>query len=145
MTTQSSLQNIRPLEILAVDDDYTWRYLIASNLESDLGTIPVLASTGTEALEIMAERPIDVVICDLLMPGMDGLQFLNRAQNLFRRTKVILLSAEFDAFPIPAESLIAQGALAAIRKTEISSTLIPILQLLQASPDMVAPKPEPGT
>jgi CheY-like chemotaxis protein len=145
MKTQPWLPHIsRPLEILVVDDDYRWRYLVASNLESYLGTEPVFAARGAEALEIMTQRPIDVVICDLLMPEMDGLQLLKKAQYLFRRTKVILLSADFDAFPISPERLIQQGALAAIPKTEISSTLIPMLELLQDAPDMVVPNPTWG-
>jgi CheY-like chemotaxis protein len=138
MTFENLQEQIRPLETLVLDDDYRWRYLLASNVESHLGTQPVLASRGAEALDIMTERPIDVVIADLLMPGMDGLQFLQRAHDLFPRTKIIVLSADFDTFPIAPGTLIEHGALAAIPKTEISSALIPMLQVLQKLPDMVA-------
>ena len=144
MTTQPWLDIVRPLQVLVVDDDYRWRYLLVSNLESYLGTEPLLATGGAEALGILTQRPIDVVICDLLMPEMDGLEFLKKARSLFRRTKIILLSADFDAFPISPKRLIEQGALAAIPKTEISSTLIPMLQLLQEAPDMLAPLPRWG-
>jgi len=125
----------RPLEALVLDDDYRWRYLVASHLESHLGTEPILASRGVEALEILAIRPIDVVICDLLMPEMDGLQFLQKAHEEFPRTKIIVLSADFGTFPITPELLIEQGALAVIPKTEISRTLIPLLRLLQEVPE----------
>ena len=136
MAFVSGLEMTRPLETLVLDDDYRWRYLVASNVESYLGMAPVLSSRGPEALAIMAERPIDVVIADLLMPGMDGLEFLRESRKLFPRTNVILLSADFNTFPIAPDSLITHGALAAIPKAEISSRLIPLLRFLQDLPDM---------
>jgi CheY-like chemotaxis protein len=135
MKSVFSPEPTRPLEILVIDDDYRWRYLVASHLESQLGTEPILASRGLEALDLMSLRPIDVVICDLLMPGMDGLEFLEKAHQQYPRTKIILLSADFGEFPITPERLIAQGALAAIPKTEIGTTLIPLLKLLQEVPE----------
>jgi two-component system response regulator YesN len=143
MTTPSVQDFTRPLETLVLDDDYRWRYLVASSVESHLGTDPVLASGGSEALAIMAERPIDVVICDLLMPGMDGLEFLQESRKLFPRTNVIVMSADFDAFPVAQERLITHGALAAIPKTEIYSTLISMLRILQGLPDMRTGAPVP--
>jgi CheY-like chemotaxis protein len=143
MANPSVLELTRPLETLVLDDDYRWRYLLASNVESYLGTEPVLASRGQEALAVMAERPIDVVICDLLMPGMGGLEFLQESRRLFPRTNVIIMSADFDAFPVAQERLITHGALAAIPKTEISSRLIPMLRILQSLPDMRTGAPAP--
>jgi DNA-binding NarL/FixJ family response regulator len=125
----------RPLNALVLDDDYQWRYLIASHVDSQLGTQPILASSGAEALDLMSMRPIDVVICDLLMPGMDGLEFLEKAHEQFPRTKIIVLSADFGAPSITPERLIAQGALAVIPKGEIFSTLMDLLRLLQEVPE----------
>jgi CheY-like chemotaxis protein len=145
MTSIFSTQLPRPLEVLVLDDDYRWRYLVASHLESQLGSEPLLASRGAEALDIMALRPVDVVICDLLMPGMDGLQFLEQAQKQFPRTKILVLSADFGAFHIPPATFITHGALAVIPKTEISTTLIPMLRLLQEVPEMHLVNPSWGT
>ena len=125
----------RTLEALVLDADYQWRCLIASHVESQLGTEPIMASTGAETLDIMSMRPIDVVICDLRMPGMDGLQFLEKAHEQFPRTKIIVVSTDFGAFPITTERLITQGALAVIPKAEIFSTLMDVLRLLQEVPE----------
>jgi two-component system capsular synthesis sensor histidine kinase RcsC len=121
----------RSLSTLVVDDNHEWRRLVAENVELHVGSRPYLAANGQEALEIMAERPIDLVLSDLFMPEMDGFKFLQEAQKLYPRTKVILLSADFGAFPISAQQLIERGALAAISKAEIGSTLARVLRVMQ--------------
>jgi len=138
MFTRISDTRPRCLETLVLDDDSHWRQLVALNLETRLGTMPFLAADGKEALEIMSERPIDVVICDLQMPGMDGLQFLEKARKECSRTQVILVSGDFKSFPTPTRELIDKGALATIPKTEICSTLIDVLQVLQEMPEQRA-------
>jgi len=121
----------RPLETLVLDDDNGWRQLVSFNVELNLGIQPVLASNAEQAFDIMAARPIDVVISDLFMPEMNGFQFLRLARELFPKTKVILLSGDFDTFPLSPEQLKELGALAAIPKAEISSTLQDLLRTLQ--------------
>lgn len=120
-----------PLEILVVDDDYAWQCLVAFHLELYMGIQPIMASSGEEALEIIAARPVDVVIADLFMPEMDGFQFLLRAQRRSPATKVILISGDFSSFPVSPEQLLQLGALAAIPKAEIGSTLETVLRDLQ--------------
>jgi CheY-like chemotaxis protein len=127
MTCQSHHKASSPLEILVLDDDLKWRQLIAFNVELHLGISPVLASNGKEALKVMTERHFDVVLSDLFMPEMDGFEFLQRARALFPRTKVILLSGDFLAFPVSPERLIQHGALATVPKAEISTTLQDLL------------------
>ena len=121
----------RSLRTLVLDDDRRWRELVAFNVEMQLGIPPVLASNGKDALEILDESPIDLVISDLIMPEMDGLQFMKKARLRYPRTKVILLSADFDAFPVPPQRLIELGAIAAISKADIAPTLGNLLRILQ--------------
>jgi len=128
MTAQSDPGEPGPLAILVLDDDLKWRQLIAFNVELHLGISPVLVSNGKEALKVMAERHFDVVLSDLFMPVMDGFEFLQRARALYPRTKVIMLSGDFLAFPVSPERLIQHGALATVPKAEISTTLQDLLR-----------------
>jgi len=121
----------RSLRTLVLDDDRRWRELVAFNVEMQLGIPPVLASNGKDALEILDESPIDLVVSDLIMPEMAGLQFMKRARLRYPRTKIILLSADFDAFPVPPRRLIELGAIAAISKADIAPTLGNLLRILQ--------------
>ena len=105
----------------------SWHSMWRCSWESRL----LLASNGRDALEILDESPMDLVISDLIMPEMDGLQFMKRARLKYPRTKVILLSADFDAFPVPPRRLIELGAIAVISKADIAPTLGNLLGILQ--------------
>jgi len=128
----------RPLETLVLDDDRNWRNIVSFNVEMHLGTSPLLAATGEEALRLMEECPVDVVIVDLFMPKMNGFDFMKRVRKQFPRTKVILVAGDFRSFALTPQTLVDHGALAAIPKTEISSTLVDVLCHLQDMPDLAA-------
>jgi CheY-like chemotaxis protein len=139
MDSQFSLDCYRrPLETLVLDDDRPWRNIVAFNLELYLGTRPALAASGQEALKLLEERPVDVVIADLFMPNMNGFHFMSRVRKLYPRTKVILMAGDFSAFALTPQTLVDHGALAAIPKMEVSSTLVDVLCCLQEMPDPAA-------
>jgi CheY-like chemotaxis protein len=116
------------LNILVLDDNQQWRYILKFILELELGVTPTLASTGKNALEVLEAIPMDVVISDLSMPEMDGFQFLKRVHSRFPNTKVIIISGDFDdRLPAP-EQLIEHGAFAVIPKIEISSKLVNVIR-----------------
>ncbi|MHB0939169.1 MAG: response regulator transcription factor [Armatimonadota bacterium] len=57
--------------ILVVDDEEDIRNLVAVMLKAD-GYQVVLASTGKDALQALEGEPIDLIVLDVMMPGMDG-------------------------------------------------------------------------
>ena len=78
--------------ILIVDDDDNQR-LLYRELFEDEGYTVFEASDGRDALACIERDPPDVVVLDINMPGMDGLQTLTRIHDLNRRMPVILHSA----------------------------------------------------
>jgi CheY-like chemotaxis protein len=64
-----------PTTIMIIDDDETNRYIL-SDLVEMLGHIPILASDGVTALNIMRKQPPDLVLLDILMPKMTGYEVL---------------------------------------------------------------------
>lgn len=84
------------LSILAVEDDHFQRHMVVSMLHS-LGVAAVHeASNGQQAIEMIRgqnERQVDIVICDLNMPEMDGLEFLRHLGQEHHNVSIILVSA----------------------------------------------------
>jgi adenylate cyclase len=83
--------------ILAVDDQQENRELIARYL-SRSGHMVVTAAGGEEALKTLEQTDVDVVLLDLLMPGMDGREVLHRIKDHpdWRATPVIVISGSQD-------------------------------------------------
>ena len=80
--------------VLVVDDD-PGVLKVVSRLVSNLGYTAITATNGVEAWEtfMQAEPPIDVVLTDLTMPKLGGIQLGERIFNSNRRVPVVLLSA----------------------------------------------------
>src|SRR6476659_5644215 len=116
MSSHPSSNLSHELKVLVLDDHAPVRNLLAGVIEMDTGITPIVASSATEALELLKEHPVDVVVSDLFMPGVDGFQFLLQVRERFPLTKVILVSNDFGAFWVTPRRLIAEGALAVIPK-----------------------------
>jgi DNA-binding response OmpR family regulator len=77
--------------ILAIDDDFKIRELLKECLErADYEVL--VASDGKSALKLHAADPVDLIITDILMPEMDGLQTIMELRRRFPAVKVIAVS-----------------------------------------------------
>ena len=80
-----------PTKVLVVDDEKDFVEMFAMRLE-DAGERVRKAYSGEEGLEVLAKSDIDVVILDIKMPGMDGIETLREIKRRFPLVEVILLT-----------------------------------------------------
>lgn len=90
-TPATSAARQQPARILVAEDDLALRNLLAMSLQArgyDVLAVP----DGTQALEVFLREPVDLVILDIMMPGLSGLQVL---EEIRRRSDVpvIMLTA----------------------------------------------------
>lgn len=88
----------QPGTILVVDDDEGVRRVLALWVES-LGHSVVVAADAAEAMKVLGECEIDVALCDVQMPGRDGIWLFERIQSQSPGTSVAFLTGlgELDA------------------------------------------------
>ncbi|GAA1011117.1 DNA-binding response regulator [Acrocarpospora pleiomorpha] len=107
----------RPVRVLVVDDHPVFREGFAALLSSiDEVEVVGTASTGVEALEQAARREPDVVVMDVQMPDMDGIEATRRLLQERPETGVVVLTMSeedgtiFDALRAGARGYLLKGA-----------------------------------
>ncbi len=109
--------------ILVVDDNPVDRKLISRMLERQSGWHVATAVDGRAALQVLDSQPVDLVVTDLQMPGIDGVQLVREIAKSPHRVPVVLVTA----FGSEQESLAALQAGAAnfSHKSRLTLDLIP--------------------
>jgi two-component system response regulator ResD len=101
----ATLEN--PCRVLIVDDQEPMRMLLANYISEDLQAEINLAGTCEEAMRLANEKNYDVILLDLLMPGIGGFEVLKfiRTRSVNKSTPVIIVS-------ILVKSLAGDGSMA---------------------------------
>jgi two-component system cell cycle response regulator CpdR len=90
-----------PCLILVVDDEKGIRGLLSELFES-AGCRPILAPDGDAALvELNSHSGIEIMVVDIRMPGMNGIEVAERAAKKYPRLKIIQMSGYTDVPPSP--------------------------------------------
>jgi two-component system chemotaxis response regulator CheY len=86
-------------KILIVDDSPTIRRMVTASLRSLEEVLFEEASNGLEAIELLARERFSLMILDLNMPDMHGLEVLQfvRAHDRYREIPIIVLTTKYDA------------------------------------------------
>ena len=120
-----------PLRILLVDDFASWRSYVASVLqERECFEVVGEAADGQEAIEKATELQPDLILMDIAMPKLNGIEAARRIRDRAANSKIVFISLE-----IPdelAEAAVAVGAQAYIAKREIRAKLLPTIDSLFA-------------
>lgn len=79
------------LNILLVEDDASIRLLTRTRLKDTYRIFE--AANGNEALELLDHQHVDLMLVDILMPGMDGFSFVRELRDAGDNTPVLMLTA----------------------------------------------------
>lgn len=80
--------------VLIVDDEEDLTWSISKKLSKENNTLEVLcANSGNSALETLSKYKVDLLVTDLRMPGINGLQLLDRVKSQYPQTNVIVMTA----------------------------------------------------
>jgi len=122
--------------ILIAEDEPSIRSVLRRILEAE-GHEVAEVENGTQALRHYAGDPKDLVIADIYMPGMDGLEFILRLRDLFPRARVLAISGGGG---LPGHSVLEAarnlGALDALEKPFTRKEVVAAVDgLLASAPD----------
>ena len=132
--------------ILVVDDDRTTRLLISSTLTT-AGYSATVAKDGKEALELLRTRRFDLMLLDVWMPRMNGLDLLERLRGRKVRPRVIVMTS--DDAPDTLLKAVRQHAYKYLHKPVDAASLlrtigdalkgpaVPPIEVVSARPDWV--------
>lgn len=82
--------------ILVVDDSPTMRRMVITSLGSLNRVKPTQAGSGLEAIERLAMEPVDLMVLDLNMPDMHGMEVINfvRKHQAYRNIPIVVLTTK---------------------------------------------------
>ena len=121
------------IRVLIVDDSSVMRKIVERALrQSELELETVFeAGNGAEGLELLGSKQVELILTDINMPAMDGLEFLRqlRARNIAAGVPVVMITTESSEEHVKAA--IQSGARAYIRKPfnaeQVKERVVPLL------------------
>lgn len=126
---------MREIQALIVDDSSVMRKIVERALrQAGLDSLTVHeAGSGTEGLELLRAKNVDLILSDINMPSMDGLEFLRqiRAQNLAVGVPVVMITTESSEEHV--KQAIQAGARGYIRKPftadQVKERVLPLVKV----------------
>lgn len=83
----------RCMRVLVVEDDAPLREVLQRGLEED-GHVVTLAADGTTGLSLVETYPFDVVVLDVMLPGISGIALCRRLREVGRQVPILMLTAK---------------------------------------------------
>lgn len=124
---------MKPITALIVDDSSVMRKIVERSLRQagvELTTV-LEAGNGSDALEILRQNSVDLVLSDINMPIMDGLQFVEKLQELPQAKGIPVVMITTEASESHVMKALSNGARGYIRKPftpdEVKEHVLPVL------------------
>lgn len=119
---------------LIVDDSSVMRKIVERSLRQagvDLETV-IEASNGAEALGALRNGPVDLVLCDINMPVMDGLEFVRQSRSVESAKGVPIVMITTEGSESHVVEALSNGARGYIRKPftpdQVKEHVLPVLK-----------------
>lgn len=114
-------------KILLIDDDQDLREMVAEALQED-GFDVTQAKNGERGIERLNDSDPDLIIVDLMMPKMDGFEFLSSVKSRNLKSPIVVFSGYIES---ETETIILEmGASAFVKKPLVYDELIGVIEKL---------------
>lgn len=110
--------------VAILDDDPRIRTLLEDEL-LDLGLVPHACITAIDLLQLLKEQTIDLILMDVAMPGMNGMDCLTQLRQVDYKGRVVMVTAIDDASI--RDSCLQNGAREYVLKNELFDRLTDLL------------------
>jgi DNA-binding NtrC family response regulator len=127
------------MKILVVDDEKIKRITLADDLATQ-GHEVASAADGEEALEKLATERFDVVVTDLKMPKLDGIELLKRVKQGPQADIEVIMMTAYGSIPVAVEA-VKLGAFDFITKPFRNEDVFPLLARIQRQREATAVEP----
>ena len=128
--------------VLVVDDDPIILSLIEAEIEF-YGYKPLLAANGEEALSLAEKEEIDLLVTDVMMPGMNGIDLAKKFALINPQAKILFMSGYIC--PSLAHQGIPESEYAFVQKPFAPKTLVKKMRNVLSGPNGLKELNEPGT
>lgn len=116
-------------DILVAEDDFKLNRIYCSALQdADFHTFA--AYNGEEAMELIAEHPMDLVISDIMMPGIDGYTLTKHLRNEFPEMPILMISAK-EAYQDKRDGFLAGIDDYMVKPVDLNEMLLRVQALLR--------------
>ncbi len=135
-----------PERILVVDDELDMLTLLRMMIEDSTNYEVETTNNASEAVKILSEKDIDLVISDLKMPGMDGMELFDEIKDIKPDIPVIIITA-YGSLEIADEAMkkgVADFITKPFRKDNILFTINRVLELARITRENIELKKKLG-
>jgi two-component system chemotaxis response regulator CheY len=125
---------MKSVRALIVDDSSVMRKIVERALRQAGVELAELreAGNGAEALAVLAQSGVDLILCDINMPIMDGLEFVKRLKDMKNATGVPVVMITTEGSESHVVQALSMGAKGYIRKPftpdQVKEHILPLLQ-----------------
>ena len=122
-----------PIRALIIDDSSVMRKIVERSLrQAGIDLAPVLeAGNGAEALVVLQENQVDLILCDVNMPVMDGLEFIKQLSGVPNAKDVPVVMITTEGSESHVVQALSSGARGYIRKPftpeQVREHVVPVL------------------